>query len=111
MKKSELIKIIKEEVKKTLSDMGPLSRKRNFPAIAKDTEDAISRGHGVAISDEDFDSEENQELFQSIENDLQSRDPTQISRGRSALSDFYGGKNPNKPKTAQEIFDEIYKFS
>ena len=111
MKKSELIKIIKEEVDNALGALGPLSRKNNFPAIAKDTEDAIARGHGVAIRDEDFDSEENQELFQSIENDLQSLDSTQISRGRSALSDFYGGKNPNKPKTAQEVFDEIYKFS
>jgi hypothetical protein len=108
MKKSELIKIIKEEVESTLSAMGPLSRKKNFPAIVKDTEGAIARGHGVAISDEDFDSEENQKLFRAIEDDLQSQDALLVKRGRLALSAFYGGRNPNNPKSAKEIFSATY---
>ena len=114
MKKSELVKIIKEEITNIILEQeGPLKRHPKFPRIDAIGINSTSRGKGIALAPEDLADPENERLLQAIEKDLRDKNP----RGRNALRDFYSnivvrrlaGKLPRM--NAKAIYDKNYGMS
>ena len=118
MKKSELVKIIKEEITNIISEQ-LLKSKDRFPNVAKQVVKTVKKNPSCsdqlkACADElyaEFDKLENNDLLQAIEDDLASFDRKRMLRGADALETFHEhmGKGGDGQDPGPRVYNRIYQ--